>query len=97
MSLLRWDCLELPDMKWSFDCSIRRSSRRMGFTDSGLACVLDSNSLACTFLAKQGASTRPNQSLSRTQGPLSNFTYNELDFRSSSNVRLAIGPAFLHR
>jgi hypothetical protein len=39
----------------------------------------------------------PNQSLSRTQGPLSNFIYNGLDFRSLSNVRPAVGPAFLHR
>jgi hypothetical protein len=40
---------------------------------------------------------RSNQSLSRTQGPLSNFIYNGLDFRSFSNIRLAVGPAFLHR
>jgi hypothetical protein len=39
----------------------------------------------------------PNQSRNRTQRPLSNFTYNELDFRSPFNFSLAVGPAFLHR
>ncbi len=45
----------------------------------------------------EAAPVTPNQSLSRTQGPLSNFTYNGLDFRSLSNIGLAVGPDFLHR
>ena len=39
----------------------------------------------------------PNLSLNRTQRPLSNFTYNDWDFRSFLNIRLAVGPASLHR
>jgi hypothetical protein len=38
-----------------------------------------------------------NLSRNRTQRPLSNLTYNELDFRSPSNFSLAVGPAFLRR
>ena len=39
----------------------------------------------------------PNLSLNRTQRPLSNSAYNGLDFRYFFNIRLAVGPASLHR